>query len=87
MGSRTDFEIKPVSGGYAVYAISTYWVQPGQIRSTRGLINITPFPTEITSQVWLREQYSLSLEDWVRAADQSLQQGKGDSLPISKPDD
>jgi hypothetical protein len=87
MGSRTDFEIRPVPGGYAIYAAVAYWAQPDQIRVTRGLINPTPFSTEMVTKAWLYEQYSLPPEGWVRAADQSLRQGKGDPLPIPKTSD
>jgi hypothetical protein len=87
VGARTDFEIRPVPGGYAVFIVSTYWTRPNQVRITRGLINLQPFSSLEAATSWLAEQYSLSPVAWTQAADQSLQQGKGDSLPISKPDD
>ena len=81
MGARTDFEIKPVPGGYAVFIVSTYWTRPNQVRATRGLINPLPFPSATATKAWLAEQYSLSPEGWSQSADQVLRQGKGDLLP------
>jgi hypothetical protein len=69
MSTRTDFEIRPVEGGCAVFADTRWWSDARNVRRAGGLARSLPFPSVSAAKQWVEEQFSVVAGSWTEQAD------------------